>query len=408
MGAWGRSKQSGRVGPDAVVASTTGVVRQMNERAIYDHVLELGAVSAAQLVASTTLSKPTVLLGLANLERAGLIRQAGVRTGAAGRAPRVYEARPEAGYVLSIDLGAAWIRLATADLTGTVVDRQEVRAKVRTAAALSQQLRNLIRESVAAAGVLPGSVVHTVIAGPGSYDARAGIVRLAPNLPGWSKPGFVQSLQPELGISYSIENDVNMAALGELAYGSGQNSANFVFVSIGTGIGMGIVLDGKLYRGARQAAGEISFLPTDGRQDAHRARSLRAHGGLEAAAGAQAIVTAARAAGFESAGSAEEVFAAARAGNPAACRAVSAEADYVARAVGAVIAVLDPELVVIGGGIGHNVDLIIDPVRQRLADFGPLEPPAIRISALGTDAILMGGLASALNQARDLAFAGAG
>jgi predicted NBD/HSP70 family sugar kinase len=391
-----------------VVASTTGVVRLMNERAIYDHVLQLGAVSAAQLVASTTLSKPTVLLGLANLERAGLIRQAGVRTGAAGRAPRVYEARPEAGYVLSIDLGAAWIRVVIADLTGAVVDRREVRAKVRTADGLSRQLRGLISDCLAGAKVLAGTVVHTVIAGPGSYDAEAGIVRLAPNLPGWSKPGFIQSLQPELGVSYSIENDVNMAALGELAYGNGQNSTDFVYVSIGTGIGMGIVLGGKLYRGARQAAGEISFLPTDRPEDARRRRALRAHGGLEAAAGAQAIVTAAREAGLDTASSAEEVFAAARSGNRAACRAVSAEADYVARAVGTVIAVLDPELVVIGGGIGHNVDLIIDPVRQRLADLVPLGAPPIRISALGTDAILMGGLASALDRARDLAFAGSG
>lgn len=393
----------GRAFADPEVATTTGVVRVMNERAVYEYVRELGTASAAELVASTTLSKPTVSLALASLERQGLLRQVGLRTGQVGRAPRVYEVRPDAGYVVCVDVGRSWVRLALADLSGVVVNRQKVRSRVRTARVLTEQILKLVDELVTGAGLTQEQITYTVVAGPGVYDAGIDTVRLAPNLPGFSKPGFVSGLRARLGENLSVENDVNMAALGEMAYGIGQDSDTFVFVSVGTGIGMGIVLDGRLYRGANMAAGEISFVPVAGDDVGAAARR---HGLLESAASAEAIVRAAQEAGLADVKTAAEVFDHARSGDPAALHAVAAEAEYVARAVGTVVAVIDPDLVIIGGGMGNNGDLIIDPVRKRLLDFVPLDAPRVEISALGVDAVTMGGLEVGLAKARDLVFSG--
>src|SRR5437763_15304100 len=117
----GRTDRGGaavvRTSPDGGVANTTAVVRIMNERAVYGRTRQLGPVSASQLVAATGLSKPTIGLALGSLERAGLVRHVGHRVGQVGRAPRLYEICPDAGWALAIDVGGSWIRLAVADLS---------------------------------------------------------------------------------------------------------------------------------------------------------------------------------------------------------------------------------------------------------------------------------------------------
>src|ERR1700716_1824008 len=131
--------------PAGGVANTTAVVRIMNERAVYEQTRQLGPVSASQLVAATGLSKPTIGLALGGLERAGLVRHVGHRVGQVGRAPRLYEIRPEAGWALAIDVGGSWIRLAVADLSGRIVVRHEERVRARTASSAIRQIGELAR-----------------------------------------------------------------------------------------------------------------------------------------------------------------------------------------------------------------------------------------------------------------------
>src|SRR5204862_2244638 len=130
----------------------------------------------------------------------------------------------------------------------------------------------------------------------------------APNLPGWGRPGLVDKLRSALEIDFAIENDINLAAVGELAFGAGHGHSNFVLVSVGTGVGMGIVINGELYVGARGAAGEVAFVPAaDPGVPVYDARQ---RGSTEAATSAGGIARAARDAGLPFA-SAKEVFAAA-------------------------------------------------------------------------------------------------
>jgi predicted NBD/HSP70 family sugar kinase len=193
-----------------------------------------------------------------------------------------------------------------------------------------------------------------------------------------------------------LENDVDAAALAEQAHGHGRGVADFAFVSVGTGIGMGLVLGGRLHRGAHGAAGEIGFLPL-GSGHPGDARDARRRGPLEAAASAAGIVRAARRAGLRGSVTARSVFAAAGGGDPRARKVVADEALLVARALCTVVAVADPELIVLGGGIGQ-ADGFLAAVARAVRRLAPVLPE-LRVSALGTDAVVDGCLAAGLDRA---------
>jgi predicted NBD/HSP70 family sugar kinase len=222
-----------------------------------------------------------------------------------------------------------------------------------------------------------GTLLHTVVGSPGVVEPDGRVLRLAPNLPGWERPAVLQELRSLLGDDATIENDVDAAAVAERDHGHGRNVSTFAFVSVGTGIGMGLVLDGKLHRGAHGAAGEIAFLPLVG-------------GPLESAASAAAVVKAARHAGTRRR-SARSVFAAAAAGDGRAQKIVAGETAVVAHALASIVAVVDPELIVLGGGIGRAAGFA-DEVTSQLARLSPVVPD-VRPSALGEDAVVDGCLA---------------
>jgi predicted NBD/HSP70 family sugar kinase len=362
-------------------------------------------VSRPQLATVTGLSKPTISLALASLERAGLVRSVGHRTGGAGRAAQLYEIRPEAGRVIGIDVGRGWVRAALADLAGTITARRDVRSGARSAGTLIDRLGGLVTDLAAEAG---GEVTYVAFGTPGVYDAGQRRLRLAPNLPGWSRPGMIDRLAALLPAPFIIENDTALAALGEQAYGLGAGVDDFVFVSIGTGIGMGIVINGRLHRGARRAAGEISFLPLGESDPRADPAASRRHGMLETVASGPGVVATARRLGMTGRITAKRVFDAARAGDAVAGRAVAREADLIARALASVIAVLDPDLIVIGGGIGaHGADVLLGAVHDQLATMTPFGPPRIEASILGDDAVVLGALATGLAHARQIVLDGA-
>jgi predicted NBD/HSP70 family sugar kinase len=374
----------------------------MNERAVYERIRLLGPVSRPQLAAATGLSKPTISLALADLERTGLVLAVGHRTGTAGRAALLYKIRPEAGWVIGLDVGREWVRAALVDLSGEIAVRTDVRSRAGSPTALICQLGRIVDDLAAAAG---SEITNIVLGTPGVHDVDNHRLRLAPNLPGWDRPGVTGRLAERLPVPFAIENDIALAALGEQGYGLGAGLRHFVYVSIGTGIGMGIIVDGELYRGARGAAGEIAFLPMGETDPLAYAPATRWHGMLESVASAPGVVATAQRLGMSGQITAKRVFDAARAGDPVAERAVAHEADHVARALAGVVALLDPELVVLGGGIGgHGADVLLGAVRDRLETMTPLGPPRVEVSPLGDDAVVLGALATGLATARALVF----
>jgi predicted NBD/HSP70 family sugar kinase len=234
----------------------------------------------------------------------------------------------------------------------------------------------------------------------GVVDPHRGAFALAPNLPGLGRQGLIGAIRDELGTGVTFENDVNLAALGELAKGAGRGVGNFVFLFVGTGVGMGIVIGGELYRGTSGAAGEIGYMPL-GEGDPHD-RAVRRRGQLETSASAAAVVRSAQAAGVPPPLTAKRVFWLAERGERNAVAVVKAEARRIALAVAAVAPVLDPELVILGGGIGGN-RVLVDPVEAELRQISPFRP-RIEISQLGEEAVLSGALATALAAAQERVF----
>jgi predicted NBD/HSP70 family sugar kinase len=367
------------------------LLRALNENLLLQHIRQLGPCSRAELARVSGLSKPTVSLALANVERSGLVREAGQRTGVPGRSAVLYEIRPEAGYVLGLDIGHQYLRGAVADLTGDVIARSQLRTRASSTHGRLSELVMLAGELCATAGIARSAITQTVIGSPGVYDPRHNSIALAGSLAGWGKPAVLAELRADFGELLVVENDVDAATLAEREHGHGRDVGTFAFVSVGTGIGMGLVIDGNLHRGVHGAAGEIAYMPISAEQGSDP-QDARRRGQLEAAGSAAGVVRAARRAGMRGAVSARRVFAAAAAGDARAAAVVAGEAELVARAVCAVVTVVDPELVVLGGGIGQAPGFAA-AVAKQLSRLAPVLPE-VRVSALGTEAVVDGCLAS--------------
>ena len=405
--------------PSGLTAARPALIRALNEQLLLDHIRTSGPYSRADLARVSGLSKPTVSLALANLERAGLVRLAGQRTGLPGRTALLYEVRPEAGFVLGLDIGLRYLRGAVADLAGEVRARLSVPVHAITLADRVAELVALADELCARVGITRAEVTQTVVGSPGVYDPQRDLMALTGCLPGWDQPEAVIRLRAAFGPALAIENDADAAALAERALRVGQEADDFAFVHVGTGIGMGLVLGGRLHRGVHGVAGEIAFMPLGGDPQAWAdppgadaassapdervtagpegviidPAEARRRGTLEAAGGADGIVRAARRAGLTGLVTAQGVFEAAAAGDKRAAAVVAGEARLVAAAICCVITVVDPSLIVLGGGIGQAPGFA-EAVTAALAEIAPVLPE-VKVSAHGTDVVVDGCLAEA-------------
>jgi predicted NBD/HSP70 family sugar kinase len=368
----------------------------MNEESLVNALRRDGPLMRADLTRVCGLSKPTVGLGLANLERDGLVCLAGRRQGGRGPSAVLYDINPEAGFVLAVDVGREFVRGAVADLAGVV--RSRGRRSVHTAKSHARvsQLIGLAAELAESARVSADAITDVVVGSPGVYDERRDALTLAAGLPGWGHASVVADLRRAFGPNMVLENDINLAALAERDHGHGRDVGTFAFVSVGTGIGMGLVLGGRLHKGVHGSAGEIGFLPL-GELGPIDASDARRRGTLEAAASAAGVVRAARRHGMSGRISARQVFEAAAAGDKAAAAVVSEEAGLVARAVAAVSLVADPDLVVLGGGIG-SAPGFAEAVATELGRLLSTAPD-VKVSAMGGEATVEGGLRLGIDRA---------
>ena len=370
------------------------LIRALNEQLLLDHIRTAGKLSRADLARISSLSKNTVSLALANLERAGLVRTSGVRTGAPGPAALLYEVHPEVGFVLGLDVGRQFLRGAISDFQGTIRARSTLKVRASGGRGRVAELARLAETLYAEAAVRAPDITQTVLGSPGVYDPQRDALTLAGALTGWEKPVVLAELRRAFGPSLMIENDIDAAALAERAHGHGRDVDSFAFVSVGTGIGMGLVLGGRLHRGAHGAAGEIGYLPLDSGAGTD-AEDARKRGSLEAAASGAGIVRAARGSGVRGAVSARHVFGAADKGDALAAKVVADEALLIAKAICAIVAVADPDLIVLGGGVGQAAGFL-NAVGIELRRLAPVLPE-LRVSALGADAVVDGCLAAGLS-----------
>jgi len=390
---------------------TPSLLRAINERTVLEAVRRAGPTSRSQIAEATGLSKPTVSQSLAALAKARLVREAGRTSGAQGRTAQLYELNAGAGWVLGLDVGRDWVRGAVADLNGDIAARHDERARIRSARTLIEQIGEVGRGLVADAGVPKRRLAHATVGSPGVFEPTRRKLTLAESLPGWGREGVAEALEDALDVEVSIENDVNVATVGEQLHGLGKDVPNFVFLHVGVGVGLGLVIEGRLFRGATGAAGEVGYLPFDDELTlpavaARPAGSMPAKAPrdqLGATVGSEGVVAEARRLGMAGRLTARTVFDAARRGDETAQQVVATEAKRIARTIATVVPVVDPELVVLGGGIGRNGDLLLEPLRDELRHW--VFHPRLEASALGEDGPVLGAVAMALEHAQERLFA---
>lgn len=358
--------------------------------------LRHGPVSRAELSRITGLSKQTTSEVVRVLMADGWARVHGQVQGAVGRSAVTYELRDEVAVVLSIDLGGTKLHVALANLGGTIIGELVERTDRRGGEHLVQQLGAMADRLLQQAGVPPGALHAAAVGSPGVFDPQTGRILFAPNIAGLDQMDVAGALAQRLGCAVQVENDVNLAALGEQWQGCCREARSFAFVALGTGIGMGLVADGRLLRGARGAAGEIAYLPLGG--DPFDSRGYRL-GTLENAVGSVAILDRYHGLGGPPAADVRAVFDRLEQGDQAAATTLDEIARLLAQACMAVRAIMDPERIVFGGSIGAQAPLL-DRVRVLLARHMP-DPIVVEVSALGPRAAIMGGVGLAVSRLQE-------
>jgi len=378
---------------------TPSLLRELNDRSALELLLTDGPMTRAQLGAHTGLSKVTASQLLARLEERGLVAVAGELAGGRGPNAALYAVVPATAYVAGLHVEQDEISAGVADITGNVVARISVNSSdAEDPVAL---VHGAVLAACGSAGVPPESLRAIVIGTPGVLDPRTGDPRLAVNLPAWHE-GVVAALCTDLGRPVTLENDVNLAAMAERAFGAAAGVADFVLVWIGVGLGLATVLDGRLHRGAGGAAGEIGYLPVPGvplPEDV----THPATGAFQRLVGAQALIPLAAEYGFVEPTAAAAVAAAvkaARAGGELGAEFLGELAARVATGVAAVSVVLDPGLVVLGGDVGlaGGTDLA-DRVGAEVGRISPARPDVVPTAVTGGP-VLRGAVLAAVDQAR--------
>ncbi|KPF44488.1 ROK family transcriptional regulator [Rhizobium sp. AAP43] len=377
--------------------STPPMLRQISVRAAMEILLHEGPTSRADLAKKTGLSKQTMSEVIRTLEESGWVRVKGVVSGKVGRSAVSYEVAPDAGCVIGIDLGATTIRAAIVDIAGGISEEIEAPVEGHTGKKLLDHVNNLIEQSLTKAKIPRSKVLLAAVATPGVVDPETGMLSLAPNMSDVASMDMRRTLQDVLGCDVIIENDVNAAVIGESWKGNGIGLDCVAFISLGTGIGLGTLVNGKLMRGAKGAAGEISYLPFG--SDPYAAESLE-RGALECAIGARGIVN--RYGSGDGGLTARDVLEKAEGGEAGALATIKETARLAALLVVSVDAMLDPQKIILGGNVGRHP--LVERLIQQALPACTKRTISVEASTLGSRATLMGAVAIALNQLHNALF----
>ncbi|AXK37584.1 ROK family transcriptional regulator [Streptomyces armeniacus] len=405
----------------------------MNDRAALDLLLAHGPLSRSRIGKLTGLSKPTASQLLARLEAAGLVVGTGTSEGRPGPNAQLYAVNPGAAHVAGLDVTTLGIRAAVADITGRTVGTYEVPTPGRrTAGSTPELVVRAVDGAAKAAGVLRGDLHRIVIGTPGAFDPSTGRLRYASHLPGWHSPTLLDELAAALPMPLAYDNDVNLAAVAEQRLGAAGDSDDFLLLWNEEGMGAALVIGGKLHRGWTGGAGEVGFLPVPGTALVRNA-ARTGSGGYQELAGANAALRLARELGLPYDHSAPMHEAAAEllrralaatdpegAGREPAAAPSSAEeaaadseayaellqrfATGLATGLASLVAMLDPELIVLSGGVlNAGGERLRELVRAELSELA-VPRPRLVLGTVTEHPVLSGALESALAATRDEVF----
>ena len=377
------------------------LIRELNERSVLDTLRENGALHAAEIARVIGLSKPTTSDILRSLSENGLIQEYSPGADDSKRARSVYEAISDVKVSLGIDIGSRFIRAAVGDLNQVMRAQVSVPVKSPALDDLLKTMHKAVDHVLKESGYKIKDVAAIVVGTPGVIDQSTGIVSIAGTIGTLDGVNLADIVEREFGLTPTLENDINLVTAAEQFAGHGREVEDFAVLSVGSGLGSGLVLNGKLHRGHRGAAGEIFYIPFGDPLDTHRSATNPSGDRI-------AEITRGLAGKFKKSVlvepfATEDILKAAKDGDELAKAVVALEAERIALYVASISAVTDVELVILSGGIGRQAGFFIDPIKKLVANIVPF-PPRIEISTLGDTGILVGALNIATTQACDRVF----
>ncbi len=363
-----------------------------------------GPSTRAELATATRLSRPTVSATLAELTAAGLVLDwvGTASPPSRGRPAGLVRLAQAAGLAIGVDVGRRHVAVAVADLGHEVLVEHAARIKEDADEHPDQVLDRaigMVDAALAEVGAARCNVVGVGLGIPAPIT-RAGTIGSPTLLPAWASVTPGELLADRLGLPVLVDNDANLCALGEYQWGAATGCPVVVYVKVATGVGAGIVLDGRLFRGSIGTAGEVGHITLDARGPVCRCGN---RGCVELSVGGQALLRHARTT-HPWLTDLPDLVKLAVSGDPG-CRRLLADAGtQLGLALGGLVNLLNPDRIVVGGELGAATDLMLEPVRRGLADTAmPAAVAAVRVvpAELGDRAAALGGVASVLTAATE-------
>jgi predicted NBD/HSP70 family sugar kinase len=370
-------------------------LRRLNRLRVIHALRAEGLISRADIARATGLSRSTVSSLITDLQADGLVVETGApgaaRGAQGGRPPILLAFEPAAGAAVGIDFGHSHLRVAVSDLSSSILAERSVALDTDHEAREGlDAAAGLVSDTLAEAGVARERVIGAGLGLPGPVHQGSGFVESPAILPGWAGIEAAAEMRERLDIPVLVDNDANLGALAEAAFGAARSAGDLVYLKVSSGIGAGLILDGRLYRGALGVAGELGHVVVE-------------PGGMQCRCGNRGCLeTVANTRALLPGRSPRDVLAGAHAGDPE-CRAAIARAgDAIGRATAMLLNVLNPQLVVVGGELAGAGDLLLDGVRARVgAEALPAAAETARVVAgvLGDRAQVLGAIALVVSEA---------
>lgn len=393
-----------------LLPAPTTFVKNINKYAILDLIrFTPGGISRVELARKVGLTRAAVTSIVNDLLAVGVIREAESRYAPSGRRPVVLEVNAERGKVIGIDMGATHVTILLADFSACVLRELESPFDINDGPEECLfQVDSLLRDFLDKAGVKLEDILAIGVGVPGPIVSDAGMVSGPPIMPGWDSYPIRDHLQELWQCPIALSNDAELGALGEWAYGAGRGERNLAYIKVGTGIGCGLLLDGRLYRGTTGSAGEIGHITIT---ENGPLCTCGNRGCLEALAGGNAIARSAQEmvrsghrtqmASITPINSltARDVIAAARNGDLTAQNIVAEAGEHLGTAIASVVNLFNPSMIVVGGGVAQIGDLLLEPIRKTVRERSlKVASRAVRITAalLGRRSAGMGAVVQAL------------
>lgn len=357
---------------------STQIVKNVNKHAVLDLIrFTPGGISRVELAQRMDLSRAAMTAIVNDLLGTDVIHETEARNSQSGRPPIILEINAKHGHVVGVDMGATHLGLVLADFSGHVLDEVEIPSNIADGpAACLQRADEQVRSVLAKNNMQMSQIMAIGLGVPGPVASEAGMVYAPPIMPGWDGFPIQASLQEKWGLPVALNNDAELGALGEWAFGAGRGENYLAYIKVGTGVGSGLLLNGQIYRGATGSAGEIGHLTIEENGPLCACGNT---GCLEAVAGGRAIAQQAQEAvrkgqrtllatlGPAENLTARDVAAAARRGDLVAQQIITRAGRYLGIAIAGLVNLVNPNVVVVGGGVAQIGDLLLQPIRDTVS-----------------------------------------